>query len=263
MPKAWTCHGRNQRDLVDRLVRANIIRTDSVRDVLSKVDRKYYAPASDVVDAAYLDMPLSIGMGQTISAPHMHAHVLEEMYPFLKASNHSSLKILDVGCGSGYLTAALGRWVAPLLSSKQQHGESNDSKSGGSILDKSKTGHVYGIDVYPYLVKLSQSNMEKGDKDLLDNSIVQLKVSDGWKGLPEAGPFDAIHVGAAAVEFPKPLMEQLAVGGVLIVPVGPEGGTQNLYRVERSGDGLSERDFKFTESLGVRYVPLVQQKEEY
>ena len=81
--KAWNCHGRNQRDLVDRLIQANIVKADSVRDVLYKVDRQNYAPPSDNA-SPYLDTPQPIGLGQTISAPHMHAHVLEEIYPYLK-----------------------------------------------------------------------------------------------------------------------------------------------------------------------------------
>ena len=254
--KAWTCHGRNQRDLVDRMMQAKIVRTESVRDVLYRVDRQNYAPSQKQPQqqaAAYLDTPLSIGLGQTISAPHMHAHVLEEMYPFLKKSKSSVVKILDVGCGSGYLTAALGRWVAPLKST---------DGNGGSILDQHKTGLVYGIDVYPHLVNLTRHNMEKEDKDLLDNGIVSVKVSDGWKGLEDVSPFDCIHVGAAAAEFPRPLFEQLKVGGVLIIPVGPEDGAQNLYRVERLNDGFSQEDFRITELIGVRYVPLVQQSED-
>lgn len=263
--KAWTCHGRNQRDLVDRMIQGNIVHTDSVRDVLYQVDRQNYAPSQPPKkkqqDAltAYMDAPLSIGLGQTISAPHMHAHVLEEMYPFLKASNSSQVKILDVGCGSGYLTAALGRWVAPRRPTVADNVQ--EGSNGGSILDKHKTGVVYGIDVFPNLVQMTQFNMEKEDKDLLDNNIVKVKVSDGWKGLVEESPFDAIHVGAAAAEFPRALLEQLKVGGVLIIPVGPENGAQNLYRVERLNDGYTKDDFKITELLGVRYVPLVQQPE--
>ncbi|CAB9514732.1 O-methyltransferase [Seminavis robusta] len=245
--RAWNCHGRNQRDLVDRMMQAKIVRTDSVQEVLNRVDRQHYAPNNAQQQSSpYMDSPQPIGLGQTISAPHMHAHVLEEIYPYLKASKTDSVKILDVGCGSGYLTAALGRWVAP---QEQQ----------GSILDSTKTGHVYGIDIYPHLVDMTTRNMQKADQDLLDQDIVSVQVSDGWKGLPEASPFDAIHVGAAAAEFPRALLQQLKVGGVLIIPVGPEGGVQNLYRVERLGDGFTQDDFRITELLGVRYVPLVQQ----
>jgi protein-L-isoaspartate(D-aspartate) O-methyltransferase len=86
---------------------------------------------------------------------------------------------------------------------------------------------------------------------------------------PEGAPYNAIHVGAAAATFPTALMKQLAPGGVMVIPVGPERGTQYLYRVERVGDegdviglddnkGFCEDDYNVFRILGVRYVPLVQ-----
>jgi hypothetical protein len=105
--RAWSCHGHNQRSMVDRMMQANIVKTPQVRDVLYQVDRQHYMPTNP-----YNDAPQPIGLGQTISAPHMHAHVLEMIYPFLvKVPPDQEIKILDVGCGSGYLTAALGRWL--------------------------------------------------------------------------------------------------------------------------------------------------------
>ena len=182
------------------------------------------------------------------SLSSVHAHVLEEMYPYLKNSKDEQLSILDVGAGSGYLTAALARWVAPLKPGSQS-----------SFLDENKTGKVYGIEVYQHLIEFARENIERGDKDLLDNGILSLQKADGWKGLPEASPFDAIHVGAAASDFPQALLEQLKVGGVLIIPVGPQNGAQSLYRVERIGDGFTQNDYRIKELLGVRYVPLVPQ----
>jgi len=166
------------------------------------------------------------------------------MFPYLKKSKASRVNILDVGCGSGYLTAALGRLV-------------DDSGSEPPILGK--PGKVYGIDVYPDLVDLTRENIQKKDGDLLTNNIVEVSVGDGWKGLPDKGPFDAIHVGAAADEFPKKLMMQLRVGGVMLVPVGPEGGSQGFYKVERLKESsqFNEKDFRKQYLLGVIYVPLV------
>jgi protein-L-isoaspartate(D-aspartate) O-methyltransferase len=87
-----------------------------------------------------------------------------------------------------------------------------------------------------------------------------LQVGDGWQGWPEEAPFDAIHVGAAAHDFPTALMQQLKVGGVLIIPVGPQGGIQHLYKVERMKESVpwTRQDYIFSKLLGVRYVPLVQ-----
>lgn len=243
--RAWTCHGRNQKDLVDRLRQANIVKSEAVRKVLELVDRGNYVPQNP-----YMDAPQGIGMDQTISAPHMHAHVLEEFIPHLvyqqPQSNMRPLKMLDVGCGSGYLTAALGRWVK--------------SPDAGEPSILKTSGKVFGIDVHQYLVDLTKQNIQKHDRDLLDSGTVQVQLGDGWKGLPSEAPFDVIHVGAAAEELPIELVHQLTVGGVMIIPIGSEGGVQTLYKVERVSDdeqGYAQDDYKMTQLLGVRYVPLV------
>lgn len=249
--RAWTCHGRNQKELVDRLRQASIVKTPAVKQILELVDRKNYVPTNP-----YRDAPQSIGKGQTISAPHMHAHVLEEIFPYLVGKDH--LKLLDVGSGSGYLTAALGRWIQP------NNNEEGESKSS-SVLGSSVTGRVFGIDVHPDLIDLSMNNMRKADGDLLDSGVVQVSLGDGWKGLTEEAPFDAIHVGAAADGMPYQLVSQLKVGGVMIIPIGPQSQVQNLYKIERlkqsepNGNAANyPHDFRVTPLLGVRYVPLVR-----
>ena len=156
------------------------------------------------------------------------------------------------------MTAVFGRMV-----------EKKDKfPSSLSVLNR---GKVYGIDYIPQLVQLSKKNILKEDGDLFESKTVEVLVRDGWKGYREGAPFHAIHVGAAAETFPQDLMQQLAVGGVMVIPVGPEGGMQYMYRVERVGDGgdvvgeksdvskgFHEDDFKVLRVLGVRYVPLVR-----
>ena len=184
----------------------------------------------------------------------MHAHVLEDLLPpLIRASKNDPtkpLKVLDVGCGSGYLTAVFGRLVEQLVKGK---------------------GKVVGIDVIPELVDMSRDNIiQKEDGNLFESNTVEVHVGDGWKGYPAEAPYNAIHVGAAAATFPKDLLNQLCTGGVMVIPVGPDGGIQHLYRVERVGDrgevvgernhsnGFVEDDYEIQKLLGVRYVPLVR-----
>lgn len=220
--RAWACHGHSHREMLDRLKKANIIKSMAVYNVLLETDRRFYAPSTP-----YKDAPLAIGHGQTISAPHMHAHVLQEIYPHLPVNQ--SLSLLDVGCGSGYLTACFARWC-------RKHG-----------------GHVYGMDIHKELVQNSRKHISADDPQILNHTTLQVGNGyDGWKGDVE---FDAIHVGAAAPVVPVKLVEQLkADTGVLIVPVGPQDGIQTLLKIQRTASS----EVQMTPILNVRYVPLVQ-----
>ena len=144
----------------------------------------------------------------------------------------------------GYLTACMGRWVHPKNSQEQPM--------------LGKTGTVYAMDIHKKLVDNTRNNIMKADADLLESNTVQLQVGDGWKGWPEAAPFDAIHVGAAADGFPAALAGQLKLGGTLVVPIGPEYGVQYFYNVKRVKETCNPKeDYKMTKLMGVRYVPLV------
>jgi len=237
----------NQANLVDRLRREGVVTKPQVIQVLKQVDRAHYIDFDP-----YWDSPQGIKCGQTISAPHMHGFACEEMLDALLESPRETLKMLDVGCGSGYLTAVMGRWVKPRDDGKG----GDDQQQRRPILGK--TGKVYGIDIHERLVQLSRENMEKDDADLLESGTVLLKRGNGWEGWPEFAPYDAIHVGAAADGFPTTLASQLAVGGVMVIPIGPDGGHQYFYRVKRVDEtGNDEKDYQLTRLMGVRYVPLV------
>ena len=230
--EAWRCGGTTNNALIRNLVQAKIVKSVIVAATMFSLDRGNYAPRDP-----YADSPQRIGYGAkkditTISAPHMHAHALQELCGTVSVRD---CKVLDVGCGSGYLTAAFAR-LNPMAK-------------------------VIGIDHIVEMVQLSEANMMKSDQDLLESHRVKLILQDAWEGCVSEMPFDLIHVGAAAATIPQNLLKQMKVGGKMFIPVGPDGGSQKLLFIERKGEGNNfDEDYTSKEILGVRYVPLVNVK---
>ena len=213
-------------ELMSNLRTNGIIKSTPVFNALVAVDRKNYIEYNP-----YQDAPQALTKGQTISAPHMHAYALEMLENEALRENAS---VLDVGIGSGYLSAAFTRL--------------------------NPTARCTGIDVVPELVSRARANILKEDADIMD----RLEIPDacnGWQGYPPNAPYDAIHVGAAAAHLPIDLLNQLKVGGKMVIPVGPDGGDQVLVQVIRWSGGEAgepfDKQFEIRNLMGVRYVPLV------
>ncbi len=199
-----------------RMVREGLerrgIRDRRVLDAMAAVPREQFVP-EQFVGSAYEDRPLPIGAGQTISQPYVVALALEA------AAVRPTDRVLEVGTGSGYAAAVLDELAAEVWT-VERHGD--------LVVDASES-----------LRAALHGN-------------VHVRWGDGSLGWPEAAPFDVVLVSAAGEEVPEPLLEQLADGGRLVMPVGPGDGRQELVLVHRVGDRLDRED------LGpVQFVPLL------
>eukprot|EP00043_Microstomoeca_roanoka_P005602 m.56829 g.56829 ORF g.56829 m.56829 type:complete len:232 (-) comp13034_c1_seq1:85-780(-) len=219
---AWRCTGRTNDQLVSNLREAGIIKHGDVDLAMRSTDRANFVLSRG---AAYEDAPQPIGYASTISAPHMHAYALEG----LRDKLHRGCRVLDIGCGSGYLVEAFSHMVGP-------------------------DGVVVGIEHIPELAEMSKTNLRKSPSmsERMDSGSVHVYHGDGFKGWADLGPYDAIHVGAAPPTIPKDLVDQLKPDGVMVLPVGPEYGLQTFIKVTKDEHGNIHQD----KLMGVSYVPL-------
>lgn len=209
--------------LVDNLVQEGALHSPNIIRAMKQVPRVLFLPERSI-EYALMDAPLPIGEGQTVSAPHMVA-IMNEALELEVGHN-----ILEVGAGCGWHAATIGETVAP------------------KNAPRSERGHVYSVEIVGALAQLARENVMRhgfGDR-------VTVIHGDGSLGYPDQSLYDRILVTAAAPEVPPPLVEQLRIGGVLIIPVGSVHLFQSLIRIRKEADGSLVR-----ENLGgVAFVPL-------
>lgn len=202
--------------LVEQLVASGDVRDPRVRGALNGVPRHLFVPAGRSLDMAYANRPLSIGHGQTISQPAVVALMTEA----LELSGPE--KVLEIGTGSGYQAAVL------------------------SVLAR----EVYSIELLPELARRSATCLSSHGYD-----NVHVRQGDGFQGWADEAPFDRIIATAAVATVPAAWFDQLADGGVLVAPVGGEGG-QRLFKFRMHGGRTTEEDLGW-----VAFVPCRHQAE--
>ena len=186
-----------------------------VEQAMRTVPRHRFVPP-DLAGVAYANRPLPIGLGQTISQPFIVALMTELVEPVPDA------RVLEVGTGSGYQAAVLSRCVA----------------------------RVYSIEIVKPLGEQASRLLAS-----LDYRNVEVRIGDGYKGWPEAAPFDAIVVTAAPDHVPQPLVDQLAPRGRMVIPVGSRHGVQDLVVITKDADGRAVT----RKTMAVRFVPLTRE----
>jgi len=201
--------------MVDEQIVARGVTGARVLEAMRTVPRHRFVPP-DMVRFAYRDSPLPIGYGQTISQPFIVAYMTEAL------DVRPDDRVLEIGTGSGYQAAVL------------------------SMLAR----EVYTIEIVPELARRAAATLKE-----LGYANVHVREGDGYAGWPEHAPFQRIMVTAAPEQIPQPLVDQLAPGGRLVIPVGERGGTQWMTVVERTSRGIVQR-----KTIPVSFVPFIRKR---
>jgi len=211
-----------RKKLVESLKNRDFLTKPIVIRAMLNVPRHKFLPKG-AISSAYIDSPLSIGLGQTISAPHMNAIMCELLE--LKEGD----KVLEVGTGSGYHAALCAEIVAPE--------------------DSQNPGHVYTLERH---LKLADSANNSLINAGYGDSVTVIH-GDGTLGYPREAPYDKILVTASSPKkVPPPLKEQLKNGGILCIPTGSKEWGQDLYIISKKGNTFDSKRV-----TGVRFVPLI------
>lgn len=206
-------HHHAREEMITRHIQNRGITDPAVLQALREVPREEFVPET-LRPQAYEDNPLPIGHNQTISQPYIVALMTQLLA--LKPTD----RVLEIGTGSGYQAAILGQLAAA----------------------------VYSLEIIEPLAREARKTLER-----LGFRNVHVRTGDGYLGWPEESPFDAIIVTCAPDHVPPALIDQLREGGRMAIPVGPEGGVQDLFLLEKSDGTLKKHSV-----IPVRFVPLTR-----
>lgn len=207
--------------LIQELIKYGYLKTSSIIEAFQAVDRADFVPP-ELKSEAYINAPLPIGQGQTISQPLTVAFMIELLEP------QPGEKILDIGAGSGWQTAIL----AYIVASNKQQGE---------------RGKVFAVERIKELCQFGKQNV--ANYNFLEKGIVEFFCSDGSLGLKDHAPFDRIIAAAAAEEIPKAWKEQVRIGGRIVAPIN-----QSIVVLDKIGkDKFEQKEF-----FGFNFVPLIK-----
>jgi protein-L-isoaspartate(D-aspartate) O-methyltransferase len=184
----------------------------AVLRAMDEVPREYFVD-NQFVEAAYADRALPIACGQTISQPYVVAFMTEQL------GLQPDHRVLEIGTGSGYQAAVLSRLARGVVT----------------------------VERYRTLAEAARARLTT-----LGYRNIEVVTGDGLAGAPDRAPFDRIIVTAATETVPQPLVEQLAAGGIMILPLGPHAGPQNLIKLTKTEDGIRQEEL-----IAVRFVPLL------
>lgn len=222
MAQTYPCY-RSMNELCQQLINENMLSSQKVYNSMIQVDRADFAPTRP-----YQNRAQQIGCNVVISAPDLHSYCLEQLKDYLTEGS----TVLDVGFGSGYLTVAMSKMM-------------NDK------------GCVIGIEHIKDLYNLGLNNICKHHKNLIDNKTINLVLGDGRLGYKERAPYRCIHVGAASLRPPQDILDQLELGGRLVMPLG-EPNNQYIYTIDKDSNGK----ISMSRGLSVCYVALTSAKNQ-